>query len=286
LRMFVYRPPTLADNPALVVVLHDAPKPQRESMLGRDGRPTRTATVLPASARSNSRPTQSNGCFTGFSPSTVGATRANPLSIRQDDRKIYRRQLYRSAFRIFVTGLSAEARMTSNMLAFYPGSICRRRHRCPVLPYCAQRMSSKRSKRVFKSLPSGTGNGGISCAKPRHTEGRGHATRIWQGKRRKTVIPSNALGESKSSGRGPWSFLCSPSSESPVLTAFHVRFWINEAGYELIEKYTITTCAWQRVGDREAEGACGAPGPFLAARWEFLIVSHCKIFRDCGCRRP
>ena len=40
--------------------------------------------------------------------------------------------------------------------------------------------------------------------------------------------------------------------------------WINEAGDELIEAYTINDMAHgMPLATGEAEGACGAPGPFL-----------------------
>ena len=77
LRMFGYRPPTLADNPALVVVLHGC----TQSAAGYDfgaGWSTLAdrygfALLLPSS----SRPTIPMAALIGFSPNTAGAIKAN-----------------------------------------------------------------------------------------------------------------------------------------------------------------------------------------------------------------
>ena len=80
-------------------------------------------------------------------------------------------------------------------------------------------------------------------------------------------------------------FRCPPSVKTRV-DGFPREVWINEAGDELIEAYTITNMAHGTpLAIGEAEGACGAPGPFLLPVGNFFILSHCKVFRDCGCSR-
>jgi feruloyl esterase len=55
----------------------------------------------------------------------------------------------------------------------------------------------------------------------------------------------------------------SPSIKTRV-DGYPRKVWINEAGDEIIEAYTITNMAHGTpLGIGEAEGACGAPGPFL-----------------------
>jgi feruloyl esterase len=76
------------------------------------------------------------------------------------------------------------------------------------------------------------------------------------------VIPSNALEIQKQ-----WTEVhglpLSPSAKARI-DGFPREVWINEAGDELIEKYTITNMAHGTpLAIGEAEGACGAPGPFL-----------------------
>jgi hypothetical protein len=55
----------------------------------------------------------------------------------------------------------------------------------------------------------------------------------------------------------------SPSAKTRV-DGFPREVWINEFGDELIESYTIANMAHgMPLAVGEAEGACGAPGPFL-----------------------
>ena len=55
----------------------------------------------------------------------------------------------------------------------------------------------------------------------------------------------------------------SPSVKTQT-DGFPRSVWINEAGAELIEAYSITNMAHGTpLAVGEAEGACGAPGPFL-----------------------
>jgi hypothetical protein len=85
---------------------------------------------------------------------------------------------------------------------------------------------------------------------------------VWHGNADKTVIPSNALEILKQ-----WTEVHGLPLSSSVKTrvdGYPREVWINGAGDELIEKYTITNMAHGTpLGIGEAEGACGAPGPFL-----------------------
>src|SRR5690349_17222082 len=116
LRMFGYRPSTLADNPALVVVLHGCTQTAAGYDLGAGWSTLADrygfALLLPEQRRSNNP----NGCFNWFQPGHSRRGQGEPLSIRQMIEKsvldygIDRR-------RIFVTGLSAGGAMASIMLA-------------------------------------------------------------------------------------------------------------------------------------------------------------------------
>ena len=159
LRMFSYRPPALADNPALVVVLHGCTQTAAGYDLGAGWSTLADrygfALLLPEQQRSNNP----NGCFNWFQPEHSRRSQGEPLSIRQMieksvvDHGIDRR-------RIFVTGLSAGGAMTSNMLACYPevfaaGAIV------AGLPYgAATTVQQAFESDVSKSLPPGTGMGG------------------------------------------------------------------------------------------------------------------------------
>jgi len=85
---------------------------------------------------------------------------------------------------------------------------------------------------------------------------------VWHGNADKTVIPPNAREILKQ-----WTELhglpISPSAKTRV-DGFPREVWLNERGDELIESYTITNMAHGTpLAVGEAEGACGAPGPFL-----------------------
>ena len=99
----------------------------------------------------------------------------------------------------------------------------------------------------------------------------------------KTVIPSNALEILKQ-----WTEVHGLPISATMKTrvdGFPREVWINEAGDELIEAYTITNMAHGTpLAVGEADGACGSPGPFLPS-WDFFILSHSEVFRDCGCSR-
>ena len=175
LRMFGYRPPTLADNPALVVVLHGCTQTAAGYDLGAGWSTLADrygfALLLPEQQRSNNP----NGCFNWFQPEHSRRDQGEPLSIRQMieksvvDHGIDRR-------RVFITGLSAGGAMTSNMLACYPEVFAggRSLRDFPMVPL---RPCSKHSKVCIKVPPARHVNGGILYVKPRLTEGRGHASR-------------------------------------------------------------------------------------------------------------
>jgi poly(hydroxyalkanoate) depolymerase family esterase len=119
LRMFAYRPPTLAENPALVVVLHGCTQTAAAYDLGAGWSTLADrygfALLLPEQQRSNNP----NGCFNWFQPAHSRRNYGEPLSIRQMiERSIVDWGIDRR--RVFITGLSAGGAMTSVMLACYP----------------------------------------------------------------------------------------------------------------------------------------------------------------------
>ena len=83
LRMFGYRPSTLADNPALVVVLHGCTQSAAGYDLGAGWSTLADrygfALLLPEQQRSNNP----NGCFNWFQPEHSRRNRGEPLSICQ-----------------------------------------------------------------------------------------------------------------------------------------------------------------------------------------------------------
>lgn len=260
LRMFVYRPSTLADNPALVVVLHGCTQTAAGYDLGAGWSTLADrygfALLLPEQQRSNNP----NGCFNWFQPAHSRRDQGEPLSIRQMieksvvDHGIDRR-------RVFITGLSAGGAMTSNMLACYPeifagGAIV------AGLPYGAATTVQQAFQSMYQSPTRSAHEWGDLVRKASLHRGPWPRVSVWHGNADKTVIPTNALEILKQ-----WTEVhglpLSPSVTTRV-DGFPRDVWINEAGDELIEAYTITNMAHGTpLGIGEAEGACGAPGPFL-----------------------
>src|SRR5580765_5297586 len=119
LRMFSYRPSTLADNPALVVVLHGCTQTAAgydhgagwSTLADRYG----FALLLPEQQRSNNQ----NLCFNWFETGDTQRGRGEALSIRQMVEKMVAEHGI-DRRRVFITGLSAGGAMTSAMLACYP----------------------------------------------------------------------------------------------------------------------------------------------------------------------
>jgi feruloyl esterase len=260
LRMFGYRPSTLANNPALVVVLHGCTQtaPGYDIGAGWSTLADRYgfALLLPEQQRSNNP----NGCFNWFQPPHSRRDHGEPLSIRQMieksviDHGIDRRQ-------VFITGLSAGGAMTSNMLACYPevfagGAIV------AGLPYGAATTVQQAFQSMYQSPTRSAHEWGDLVRNASSHRGPWPRVSVWHGNADKTVIPSNALEILKQ-----WTEVhglpLSPSVTTRV-DGYPRDVWISEAGDELIEGYTITDMAHGTpLAIGEAEGACGAPGPFL-----------------------
>src|SRR6478735_3142239 len=260
LRMFVYRPASLADNPALVVVLHGCTQTAAGYDLGAGWSTLadRYGFVLlfPEQQRSNNP----NGCFNWFQPAHSQRGKGEPLSIRQMieksvvDHGIDRR-------RVFITGLSAGGAMTSNMLACYPevfagGAIV------AGLPYGAATTVQQAFQSMYQSPTRSAHEWGDLVRKASSHRGPWPRVSVWHGNADKTVIPSNAQEILKQ-----WTEVHGLPLSSSVTTrvdGFPREVWINEVGDELIEAYTITNMAHGTpLAIGEAEGACGTREPLL-----------------------
>ena len=260
LRMFTYRPPSLADNPALVVVLHGCTQTAAGYDVGTGWSTLadRYGFVLlfPQQQRSNNP----NGCFNWFQPAHSQRDRGEPLSIRQmieksiTDHGADRR-------RVFITGLSAGGAMTSSMLACYPevfagGAIV------AGLPYGAATTVQQAFQSMYQSPTRSAREWGNLVRKASHHRGPWPRVSIWHGNADKTVIPLNAQQIIKQ-----WTNLHDlplSSSVKTMVDGFPREVWINGTGEELLEAYSIPNMAHGTpLAVGQAEGACGAPGPFL-----------------------
>jgi feruloyl esterase len=163
--------------------------------------------------------------------------------------------------RVFVTGLSAGGAMTSVMLACYPeifagGAII------AGLPYG----TATNVKQAFESMyqsPTRSAEEWANLVRraAAHT-GPWPRISVWHGNADKTVIPSNAREILKQ-----WTEIhglpITPSREAMV-DGYPRQVWVDAAGKEIIESYTITHMAHGTpLSTGEGEDECGAAGPFL-----------------------
>jgi poly(3-hydroxybutyrate) depolymerase len=174
--------------------------------------------------------------------------------------------------------------MASNMLACYPevfagGAIV------AGLPFGAATNVQQAFESMFQSPSRPAREWGDLVRKASSHRGPWPRISIWHGNVDKTVIPSNALEIQKQ-----WTEVhglpLSPSLKTRI-DGFPREVWINEAGDELIEKYTITNMAHGTpLAIGEAEGACGAPGPFLLQVGISSSYHIAKFFGIAGARAP
>jgi feruloyl esterase len=281
--MFGYRPPTLAENPALVVVLHGCTQTAAGYEFGAGWSTLADrygfALLLPEQQRSNN----SNGCFNWFQPAHSRRNQGEPLSIRQMiEKSVVEYGIDRR--RIFVTGLSAGGAMASNMLACYPevfagGAIV------AGLPYGAATNVQQAFESMFQSPSRSAREWGDLVRKASSHRGPWPRISVWHGNADKTVIPSNAIEILKQ-----WTEIHGLPLSASVKTridGYPREVWISEAGDELIEAYTITNMAHGTpLGIGEAEGACGAPGPFLLSVGISSSYHIAKFFEIAVARAP
>lgn len=260
LRMFTYLPSDVPANCALVVVLHGC----TQSAAGYDrgaGWSTLAerfgfALLFAEQQRSNNP----NGCFNWFQPGDIERGSGEALSIRQMVEKMASEHGI-DPTRVFVTGLSAGGAMTSVMLATYPdvfagGAIV------AGLPYGAANNVQQAFENMFRCSPRSARAWGdlVRGASPH----RGHWPRIsvWHGGADTTVIPANANEILKQ-----WTDvhgLGTTPSERTLVDGYPRQVWIDDAGDEVIESYTIPHMAHGTpLAAGEADDQCGAAGPFL-----------------------
>ena len=283
LRMFSYCPPTLADNPALVVVLHGCSQTAATYDLGAGWSTLANrygfALLLPEQQRSNNP----NGCFNWYKPEHSRRNQGEPLSIRQMiEKSVVQYGIDRR--RVFVTGLSAGGAMVSNMLACYPevfagGAII------AGLPYGAATSVQQAFETMFQSPSRPAQEWGDLVRNASSHKGPWPRVSVWHGNDDKTVIPSNAREILKQwteiHGLSP-----SPSIKTRV-DGYPREAWTNSSGDELVEAYAIPNMAHGTpLAVGEGEGACGVPGPFLLPVGISSTYHIAKFFGIAVARTP
>jgi feruloyl esterase len=258
--MFTYLPVNVSPNSALVVVLHGCTQTAAGYDLGAGWSTLADrfgfAVLLPEQQRSNNP----NGCFNWFQTGDIERGRGEALSIRQMVANMVAEHGIDPA-RVFVTGLSAGGAMTSVMLATYPeifaaGAII------AGLPYGAANSVQQAFENMFQCPPRSARVWGDLVRNASPHIGPWPRVSVWHGGADATVIPSNATEIVKQ-----WTDVhglpIAPSGQAQV-DGYPRQVWVNEAGDELIESYTITHMAHGTpLATGKADDECGAAGPFL-----------------------
>jgi feruloyl esterase len=182
--------------------------------------------------------------------------------------------------RIFITGLSAGGAMTSVMLACYPdvfagGAII------AGLPFGAAMNVQEAFESMYQSPSRPEHEWGDLVRRASPHCGPWPRISVWHGNADKTVIPSNAREILKQ-----WTDVhglpMAPFDRAKV-DGYPREVWIDEAGDELIESYTITNMAHGTpLATGDGEGSCGAAGPFLLQVGISSSYHIAKFFKLAG----
>ncbi len=276
LRMLAHVPADMADGCPLVVVLHGCAQSAADYDLGAGWSTLADrfgfCLLLPEQQAANNP----NRCFNWFQPDDSRRGSGEAQSIRQMvDRMVSDHAI--DPRRVFVTGLSAGGAMASVMLATYPdvfagGAIV------AGLPYGAASNAQQAFQSMFQSPPRDAREWGDLVRRASPHSGPWPRVSVWHGGVDATVIPSNA-GEIIKQWTNVHGLPAAPTSQS-VVDGYPRQVWIDAAGEETIESYTITNMAHGTpLATGEADDQCGAAGPFLL---EVGISSSYHIARFFG----
>jgi feruloyl esterase len=170
--------------------------------------------------------------------------------------------------------------MTSVMLAAYPdvfagGAIV------AGLPFGAANNVQQAFETMFQSPPRPASAWGDLVRAASSHRGPWPRISVWHGGVDATVIPSNA-GEIIKQWTDIHGLPLAPSSKG-VVDGYPRQVWVNDAGDEVIESYTITNMAHGTpLATGEADHECGAAGPFLLEVGISSSYHIAKFFRLTG----
>jgi feruloyl esterase len=269
LRLFAHVPKTLTATPALVVALHGCTQTAHayERGTGWSDLADRYGFVViyPQQQPANNP----KSCFSWFLPGDTVRDAGEALSIRQMIEKVIV-QFGIDRRRVFVTGLSAGAAMTSVMLATYPevfagGAIL------AGLPYGSASSVQEAFDAMF--------NGPVASARALGDRVRGASRHrgpwprisVWHGSADQVVAPSN--GESIIAQWTNVHSLPAQSSGEEQVGRHIRRVWNGKNGTPLVEAFSVIGMGHGEPVATTGENRCGVAGPFfldvgIGAAWQ------------------
>ena len=259
LRMLTYVPKDLPESAPLVVVLHGCTQTAGaydfgtgwSTLADRHG----FAVLYPEQRRTNN-PLR---CFNWFRSEDFERDSGEALSIRQMvDSMVAVHRL--DPRRVYVTGVSAGAAMTSVMLATYPdvfagGAII------AGLPYRCANGLQEGFECIFQGKSRSAREWGTLVRAASRHDGPWPKVSVWHGAEDSTVKPLNAEEVIKQ-----WTDLHGLAGDPTVETSIHghaYRVWQGPDGEDLVEHYSVTGMGHGVPIDPDGEGGCGNPAPWI-----------------------
>lgn len=259
LRMLAYVPPNLPQSAPLVVVLHGCTQTAASYDFGTGWSTLADrygfALLLPEQRRTNN-PLR---CFNWFRPEDYERDGGEPQSVRQMiEWMVASHGIDRS--RIYVSGVSAGAAMTSVMLATHPelfagGAII------AGLPYRCATGLQEGFECIFQGRSRTASEWGDLIRSATPHSGAWPKISVWHGAADSTVKPMNAEEIIKQ-----WTDVHRIAPAPTIQTSIDghpYRVWQNADGDDVLEAYTITGMAHGVPIDPNGEGGCGTAAPFI-----------------------
>ncbi|WP_374194728.1 PHB depolymerase family esterase [Streptomyces sp. VRA16 Mangrove soil] len=238
LSMYTYAPDGLPADAPLVVALHGCTQ-SASDYYSHSGWPKfadsyKFALVLPQTSSANN----ANSCFNWFQSGDSSRGQGEALSIKQMVDKAVA-QYGSDTRRVYITGLSAGAGMTANMLAAYPDVFAGGSIDSGLPASCAT--STSAAYTCMYSPPDKTpAQWGdlVRAAAPAGTTSWPRVA-IWQGTSDTTVAPANAT-ELRDQWTDVWGIGQTPSSTESLTGGTTLSVYDDTAGKPAVEVYSIS----------------------------------------------
>ncbi|MEV7568842.1 extracellular catalytic domain type 1 short-chain-length polyhydroxyalkanoate depolymerase [Streptomyces tanashiensis] len=261
LSMYAYTPQALPAGAPLVVALHGCTQ-SASDYYTHSGWPTFAdrygfALVLPQTSSANN----ANSCFNWFEPGDSARGQGEALSIRQMVDKAVA-QYGSDSRRVYITGLSAGAGMTANMLAAYPDVFAGGSVDSGLPASCATSVSAAYTCMYSPPDKSPAQWGAlVRSAAPAGTTSWPRVA-VWQGSADTTVQPANAT-ELRDQWTDVWGIGQTPSRTRSLSGGTTLSEYDDASGEPAVQVYSVSGMAHGLAVDPgSGPEQCGSTGTY------------------------